>query len=234
MLRGYALAALAFALALGCAAAYAQVDGEQTTPGGACDHGATAGHGNRPDWDTLFECNGSTQWQRGPYFFGSSADTCDSNHAGMVQWTGSVISPNNTLEYCNGSTWGAVGGSSGGVYDLSMFYPGTVSSNAIARVVSARTATYPSGLTGSYCVAKEGATSSTTITLHQIHAGSSTNVGTVVFAGGSGGSTNVTNCTFAAASGISLAVGDALEFAFPSTPDATLGDVSITIAGTHN
>ena len=216
--------------------ALAQVDGEQHTPGGTCGAGAsppTPATADAPDWDTFFDCKSST-WQRGPYFFGSSSDTCDSNHAGMVQWTGSVISPNNTLEYCNGSTWGAVGGSSGGVYDLSMFYPGTVSGNAIARVVSTRTATYPSGLTGSYCVAKEGATSSATITLNQIHAGTSTSVGTVVFAGGSGGSTNVTNCTFAAASGISLAVGDALEFAFPSTPDATLGDVAITIAGTHN
>jgi hypothetical protein len=79
----------------------AQVDGEKHTPGAACDHGATAGHGQAPDWDTFFECNGSTQWQRGPYFFGSTSDTCDSNHKGLTGWD----STNNLLEYCNGSAW---------------------------------------------------------------------------------------------------------------------------------
>jgi hypothetical protein len=102
MLRGRALTALVLALVLGCAPAWAQVDGEQHTPGSACTFGATAGHGNAPDWDTIFECNGSTQWQRGPYFFGSTSDTCDSNHAGMVQWTGSVF------EGCNGTSWGTL------------------------------------------------------------------------------------------------------------------------------
>jgi hypothetical protein len=368
VLRRHALKlALALLLAALPGTAQAQIDHEQRPYGSVC-----SGTGNGADWDTVFECNGST-WQRGPYFFGSSPDSCDSSHAGMVQWTGSAF------QGCNGSVWGSLGGggasalsallaatttnsidnanwaqtwkwgtlstgtaltltsssmttgsllslqdtaiaatstgkvlslsdtttgpgygvyslmsglgntgyagyfantdtgaanyglyastsSSSGyaiyasgstylsgtttvsgnlvvtgtctgcggtqAYDLSMFYPGTVSSSAIVRVTSARVATYPTGLTGSYCVAKEGATSSTTITIKQIHAGSSTSVGTVVF--GSGGGTNVTNCTFTAASGISLAAGDALEFAFPATPDATLGDVTITVAGTHN
>jgi hypothetical protein len=99
MLRGHALTALVLALVLGCAPAFAQVDGETTTPGNTCDGGVTAGHGNRPDWDTIFECNGSTKWQRGPYFLGSTSDTCDSNHAGMVQYT------SGTLEACNGTSW---------------------------------------------------------------------------------------------------------------------------------
>lgn len=108
------LRCLAVGLALGVALwpslALAQVDGELHTPGNACDHGATASHGNAPDWDTFFECNGSSQWQRGPYFLGATSDSCDSNHAGMVQWTGSSVSPNNTFEFCNGSTWITVNG----------------------------------------------------------------------------------------------------------------------------
>ena len=84
MLRGRTLgvAALAFGLALWAKPALAQVDGEKFTPGSGCPAGAVAGSAMVADWDTIFECNGSTQWQRGPYFFGSTSDTCDSNHAG--------------------------------------------------------------------------------------------------------------------------------------------------------
>ncbi|MGP0001309.1 MAG: hypothetical protein ACLPKW_26700 [Acetobacteraceae bacterium] len=82
--------------------AEAQVDGEQHTPGTSCPTGAVAGQANSPDWDTFFECNGSSQWQRGPYFFGATSDTCDSNHAGLVQYTGGNI------EVCNGSAWTSI------------------------------------------------------------------------------------------------------------------------------
>ena len=88
--------------------ALAQVDGESITPGNTCN--GTPGQADKAEWDTFFECNSGSHWQRGPYFFGSTADTCDSNHAGMVQWTGSGVSPNNTFEFCNGSTWTTVNG----------------------------------------------------------------------------------------------------------------------------
>ena len=101
---------LIVALVLRASPGLAQVDGEHYAPGAACPTGATPGHAVTPDWDTFFECNGSNQMQRGAYFFGASGDTCDSNHAGMVQWTGSGVSPNNTFEFCNGSTWTTVNG----------------------------------------------------------------------------------------------------------------------------
>jgi hypothetical protein len=113
-----ACAALAAAvvLALSTLPVWAQVDGESTAPGASCPPGATAGQADKADWDTFFECNASTsKWQRGPYFFGATADTCDSNHAGMVQWTGGSVSPNNTFEFCNGSTWTTVNGSASSV-----------------------------------------------------------------------------------------------------------------------
>ena len=53
-----------------------------------------------PDWNTIFQCNSST-WQRGPYFFGSSSDTCDSNHKGLTAYDAT----NNLLEFCNGTAW---------------------------------------------------------------------------------------------------------------------------------
>lgn len=82
--------------------ARAQVDGETETPGHACPTGATPGQAASANWDTIFECNASGNWQRGPYFFGATADTCDSNHAGMVQWTGS------SFQGCNGTSWSAL------------------------------------------------------------------------------------------------------------------------------
>jgi hypothetical protein len=89
-----------------------QVDGEHYAPGSPCPSGSIAGQAVTPDWDTFFECNASSNMQRGPYFFGSSPDACDSNHAGMVQWTGSSVSPNNTMEFCNGTSWGPLATSS--------------------------------------------------------------------------------------------------------------------------
>ncbi len=91
-----------------------------------------------------------------------------------------------------GSSWTTLG-----IYDFAIFMPSTPTGGAIARVVSARTATYPASLTGSYCVAKEGATSSTSITINKVHAGTSSSVATATFA--ASGSTNQT-CTFTAAS----------------------------------
>jgi hypothetical protein len=180
--------------------------------------------------DGLYTCTG-TSWVPEALIVGgvlqdNSSPSCNSTNAGMIEWTGSI------LEYCNGTSWTSVNAVSYfATYDLAIFYPGTIGASAFVRIVAARAATYATNLAGSYCVAKEGATSSTTVNINQIHAGTSTNRGTVVF--GSGGGTNVTNCTFTAASGISLAAGDAVEFAFPASPDATLGDVAITLQGTH-
>lgn len=66
---------------------------ETTTVGTTCTAGA-----HRADWDTIFQCSGGT-WKRAPYFFGASSDSCDATHAGIIQWTGSV------LQYCSGSSW---------------------------------------------------------------------------------------------------------------------------------
>ena len=154
MLRGHAVTALVLALVLGCAPAWAQVDGEQHTPGSACTFGATAGHGNAPDWDTIFECNGSTQWQRGAYFFGSSSDTCDSNHAGLVQWTGSIF------KGCNGSSWIGIGVGSNEPAAFSFTNQtnvgtgSTVASNAVT--LSGFTGALPAACTGCTAIGRNG------------------------------------------------------------------------------
>lgn len=113
--------AAAVLLSLSSAPARAQVDGEHYTPGASCPPGAVAGQAVTPDWDTFFECNAGGQWQRGPYFFGASADTCDSNHAGMVQWNGSAF------QGCNGSAWSAL--NNGGTTALSSLLAATTTNS---------------------------------------------------------------------------------------------------------
>lgn len=129
-LKRVALAATALA-ALISLPALAQVDGEHETPGASCPTGAVAGHAVQPDWDTFFECNASGQWQRGPYFFGATPDACDSNHAGMMQWTGSAF------QVCNGTSWGPIGVSAA----LSALTSATAS-NSLDNVTYAQTWTW--------------------------------------------------------------------------------------------
>jgi hypothetical protein len=130
MLRRCTLgAALVLALALWALPAMAQLDGETETPGASCPSGAVAGQAASANWDTIFECNASSDtWQRGPYFLGATSDTCDSNHAGMVQWTGSSVSPNKTFEFCNGTSWTTVNGAATSV-PLSGIIAATSSAN---------------------------------------------------------------------------------------------------------
>ncbi len=77
----------------------AQIDSEKLI-GSTC---ATAGQ-NAADWDTFAECpsNGGT-WTRGPIFVGTTSDSCDTNHGGMLYWTGTA------MQYCNGTAWGTFG-----------------------------------------------------------------------------------------------------------------------------
>ena len=80
--------------------------------GDSCASGALAGV------DTLGANNlicASNTWQYPAYQFGATSAGCDSTNAGMVQWTGSSVSPNNTFEFCNGSIWTAVNGAASSV-----------------------------------------------------------------------------------------------------------------------
>ncbi len=78
------------------------IDNEQTNFGSAC-----SGTNNGIDWDTIFQCNGST-WQRSALFLGATSDSCNSTHAGMLQWNGSIF------QGCNSSSWTTITGATGG------------------------------------------------------------------------------------------------------------------------
>jgi hypothetical protein len=221
MLRSRALsrAAAFFVLVLWASPAAAD-----NTIGGSCSGGGSSAQfadGNNT-W-----CNGST-WQYPGYTFGTLASTltgCSGTNAGQVQFSGT------TWFGCTGSNpWVAFTTASTPIYDIAIFMPTTPGPNVIVRVASARNATFPASLTGSECIAKAGATSSTAITVNRVHSGTTTAVATITFA--ASGSANQT-CTFTAASPITTVPGDVIEFVFPATPDATLANISITLAGTH-
>lgn len=96
-----ALAALGLSALAAAPALALQIE----SPGTAC---------TQPDYGEFWEqsslCPSSTNvWQRPAFQFGAStSQTCAAGLAGMVQWTGTAASPNNKLEFCNGTSWYAI------------------------------------------------------------------------------------------------------------------------------
>lgn len=80
------------------------------------------------------------------------------------------------------------------------------------------------------CSAQAGATSSATVTLNHVVAGTPTAIGTLVFAA-SGSAYQA--CTVTFTSPVTFAAGDVLTANFPGTADATLGDIAISIPATQ-
>jgi hypothetical protein len=124
--------------------------------------------------------------------------------------------------YYNGSAWAPEG--PGQPYDVAMFYPGVPGGGQLlARVTMTRAVVFPANLTGSQGSSGEPATGSTVINIER----NSVTFGTCTF--GIGAST----CTFASANGATFAAGDVLSAVGPGMPDATLGDIAITIVGSR-
>lgn len=80
------------------------------------------------------------------------------------------------------------------------------------------------------CSAQEGATSSATVTLNHVVAGTVTAIGGLTFAASGSG---YQNCTAVFPLSVTFAVGDVLTAVFPGTADATLGDIAISIPATQ-
>lgn len=112
-------------------------------------------------------------------------------------------------------------------YDLATFWPGIPPANAITRISIPRNVTCPTAFSGSTGFARESSSASAVVNINQYTGASGTNRGTATF--------NLSSTpTFASSAGMTLAPGDIVEFAFPATPDATLGDISITLECSHN
>ncbi len=109
-------------------------------------------------------------------------------------------------------------------YDLLMFFPGIpTASQVMGRIIVPRAITLPAGLTGSYASSISTATASTTLTL----AKNGASIGTVNFAAGA------STGTFTFASAVSFAAGNLLTLTNQAPADATLANVSLTLAATR-
>lgn len=109
-------------------------------------------------------------------------------------------------------------------FDLTAFYPGVPGASAIVtRVPVARAVTFPAALTESIGRASVAATAQTDFDVQK----NGVSAGTVRFAAGA------TVATFIAAGAITLAAGDILSILAPGTPDATLANVGIVLAGSR-
>jgi hypothetical protein len=129
----------------------------------------------------------------------------------------------------DGTTNGLVmlaGDASGGTvtkpFDLGTFCAGVPdASEKLLRYVFTRAVSFPASLTGSQVKAGVAATAQADFALAKNGSG----IGTIRFA--ASGAT----ATFVSVSAVSFAAGDILEITAPGTADATLADISFTLAG---
>ena len=109
------------------------------------------------------------------------------------------------------------------VYDIGGFSQGKPdASSSMFRLVAPRAFTLPANLAGSIAKAGTAATASTVFIIKK----NGTQIGSMTFAASS------STGAFTFASQVSVAVGDIIDLVAPATQDATLSDVSVTIAAT--
>jgi hypothetical protein len=105
-------------------------------------------------------------------------------------------------------------------YDVATYYPGVPgASQTLLRYTAARAIAFPNNLVGSVCSVGTNPTSTATLTIKK----NGTSVGSISIA--TSGAATFTS------SGFSLASGDVLTITAQASPDATLADPSVTLAG---
>ena len=121
-------------------------------------------------------------------------------------------------------TSGTGGGTTPQPYDLGVSWSGTLpASQVLLRYPFPRAVDFATGLPDSQAVSVVAATAATTLTL----AKNGTSIGTIDFAAAA------TSGTFTFTADVSFAVGDLLTLTAPASPDGTLADVGISLAGTR-
>lgn len=109
--------------------------------------------------------------------------------------------------------------------ELDFYMFGLPPASAVLAKTFSRTTVVPAGA-AIKCAAIAGATASTTVTLSKVTGGSSSSVGSVVFAAlGSAYET----CTATWSSSITFNAGDLITATFPASPDVTAANIDISI-----
>lgn len=109
-------------------------------------------------------------------------------------------------------------------YDIGAMIPGAPSASLVCmRYKFPRAVDFPASLTNSQGVAGTAATAQTDFDVRK----NGVSFGTIRFAAAG------TSATFIAAGSSSFAAGDVLTVVAPASPDATLADISVTLAGTR-
>jgi hypothetical protein len=109
------------------------------------------------------------------------------------------------------------------------FMPSAPAASAIARLSVTEASAFAANFSGSSGLAKTASASTAITKVNVVHAGATTQIGSVTFSAS-------TTATFGTTGGTaqSMAAGDLLEFVYPSSPDSTLADVAITLRATRS
>lgn len=112
---------------------------------------------------------------------------------------------------------------------LSLYMPGTPISSQFTGSAVTDACVFPANFAGSAGPALTASTGTAVVKVNKIHAGASTQIGTVTY-------TTSSTPTFATTGGVSqsLVAGDIVQTVYPSSPDATLADIFLTLRATRS